>query len=311
MYEIKSDGDVFRIYNTKTKKMLKPVYKKRETALRNVEKKNCVSDVNDKYVKEKPKKKEKKEKPKKAKEFEILKANTYKTAVIEDVKPKPKPKPKPKKKEKKEKPKQEPRKYKMSKDVAGIVSNFADPSSTSKKKWKEIIDLYGDATNEFQYFYTFQDLIDLGENDFKRKDIPIVTKTINAADPKLEDPPASIINKVSKIILKNKTDTKKIIKDVVDSISSQYFDTHPDERYENMDDIATKEYDAYGLFTLYRNEDDRGFTKRVEKYRRFAYSINALKERAKENRDKFMEALVDYFKTKADSIRAKATIQNI
>jgi len=308
MYEVKSDGDVFRIYNTKTKKMLKPVYKKRETAVKNVEKKNCVSDINDKYVKEKPKKKEKKEKPKKAKEFEVIKAKTFGTAVVEDVPIKAKKKPKSKSKQGENKP----RKYKMSKDVAGVVSKFTDPSSTSKDKWKKLIEKVDDVDENLRYFKAFQDLIEMGNNDFKGS-VPLVDKIVNATDPKLYEIPASIINKISKIILKNKTETEKIVKSVVDKISNtSYVEWRDDGGQDDLyDRIGYNNFEARGYFELERKDDHSGFTSSFTRYRNVNQSIKELREDTKREKKEFMEMLVDYFKTKADAIRTKATIQNI
>ena len=91
MYEVKKEAEgKYSLYNTKTKKSLKSIYKTRDTALRNAEKKNCamkcVDKANEKYpMKKKKKGKDSKPKMKKAEEFKVEKVQRRGRAVVEEV----------------------------------------------------------------------------------------------------------------------------------------------------------------------------------------------------------------------------------
>lgn len=504
MYEIKEVDGKFRLYNTKTKSLLKPVYKRRETAVKNMEKKNCVTEINEKYQNQKPKKGKKINLPiqtaktygtaiieepklemKKAKEFEIKteKAKRYGTAVIEgkddmeelkktgidmwdnhyrfralydaiqdgmkntsgengmlnkmpvyiskayrftlpqtdtippsiinklkkmynkskeetikmmeDVmnktnaylnkstlkretnqlikdkwkidkffrftrnekdngfksshyttrgfnsrlsqfkkdttsltkkyfqllveyfeknkpeteakaKPKAKAKAKPKAKAKAAAKPEAPKKFKMSKDVAGIVSELTDTTTLSKQKWKQLMKLYEDGVEDMDYFYGFVHLLDLTDQEF-----PFVDKVYKASKFDIENIPASYVNTISKIILKNKDDTRKIIINVIRAVYEAMDKTRDEEHDENIiNNIQYSNYTADGFFRLIYDSDDNEF-EGYYKNDNYTDNLNYLKKTMKKRRSSFWDKLVEYFEAKANALRTKALIQNI
>lgn len=492
MYEIKEVGGKFRLYNSKTKTLLKPVYKKRETALKNMEKKNCVSEINEKFQKPKKPKKinlkvekaktygkavivEPKLEMKKAKEFDIKvqKAKTYGKATVEGkddlqelrnagidmwsrhyefralweaidagikknigkkdmlysmpvyveramrgtmplVNPIPasllnriskmmkKPKEETKKmieallkktngymnpsklkkateelkkndwkiegyfkfvrndkddgfnskhstwrgyggrlaklkketdadakkyfelvedyfeeqqEKKKPKPKtggdkKKPKKHNMSKDVAGIVSELTDPSSVSKRKWKELIKSFGDAVEMRDYFYAFQSMFELGDNEGGVTSMSIIDRAYDAADPHIYDVPDKVVNKIMKIVLKNKKQTKSIIKDVISAVETRERE-EADEDDDFYDNIINNDYEAAGYFKLFRNDDNTGFENSYQKNTYYTDNVRDLKKDTKKEKDAFLNKLVEYFEAKANALRTKALIENI
>ena len=304
MYSIKKDGNVYRLYNNKTNKLLKPVYIKEETAKKNLDKKNCVAEVNDKFKKPKAPKAPKEPKAKKAKQFNIEKAKTYGTMKIIDA-PKPKAKPKAKPNQKK---------FKMSKDVAGVVNQMlGDQSTTTKQLWKGLIENMKEMYSEYNYFQDLRSLIDVeqGPNNKVFPDFSELERVLKASYPDIGNVPKSVLNKIKKIILKGDAETLKIVKEVIIKLSDLMFEDDAENRYDRMDSIAYDNYDIKGFFKLYKNDNSSGFSK-VGIYKKgLAKNIARMKKTVKEERAQFYKLLVDYFKKKADNIRANVIVENI
>jgi len=313
MFQVKKIGDnTFKLFNTKTNKLLAPVYKTELTAKRNAEKKNCNLKCKDKALEKfpKPPKGERMPKPKKAKEsfIKVEPVKTYGTATIENI-------PKPKKKRKK-KEKVAPRKPNMSKDVAGIVGEMVEQNNTEPRRiWNRLKRLYVDAFDLFETLFQMQNIIDSYDNE-EGLNFKFLTYAVEQAEPDFSVP-KSIIKRISKIIRRNKEETEQIVSTIMDRMAEIRFQGDGNEiqsmdiRDEQIIDyLGYREFDIEGYFQFFLNEDRTAFTK-YSSYSNRRTTIKENKQSIQREVKEFFELLVDYFEAKANTIRAKALINAI
>src|SRR6056300_1687578 len=302
----KETANSYRILNTKTNKLLKPIYKSRETALRNLEKKNCKQTCNEKANKKYPTEKkptEKKPTEKKPTEKKVTMKATEKKVTMKAIKSKVKKDEVKQKKEAKRIPK-------LPKVLTKMVREYEAPSSTNKKLWNGLKDELIKIYETYDYAYKMHSAVELVATENKNKVPKIVQQVIDASNPRLirefsdyKSPPKEVIDKISKIILRNNTDTKKIVDDVIDKLydSEKYY-----AKMENneigfsggFDGIYEVDFEESGDYSFY-----------VFKNR--SKELKELKDRTEKDRNKFYDNLIKYFQAKAQKIKRDVTIDNI
>jgi len=326
MYEVRRINDnTFKLFNTKTNKLLAPVYKTELTAKRNAEKKNCNIKCKDKAEDKfpRPPKRGRMPKPKKAKEsfIKVEPVKMYGTATIENI---PKPK---KTRRRKKKEKVAPRKPKMAKDVAGIVNEMVEQDNTEPRRiWNRLKELYIHAYELYEILEQLYFTIDHADNDggLLREDqtvddLPELIAALKNANPDFSVP-KSIISKISKIIRRNKEETQRIVAEIMDFFenyrtSGVVEDAEDEEDRDRMDSfrdhLIRNDYDVDGYFHFKLKDDRTGFKRRYSLYRNRRSRMKEDREDIKKEVKDFFELLVEYFEAKANTIRAKALINAI
>ena len=306
-YILKKDAsNTYRIFNKKSNTLLKPIYKSRQTALRNLEKKNCITDANDKFPIEK-KKKEPKQEIKKPVEMKIEKPIIMGNKVtMKTIEAKVKKDQVKRKKEQKEESKRKP---KLPKVLTNIVKEYESSSST-KKLWNDLKDELVEIHENYEYAYKLFSAVEIVSDENGKKVPKIVEQVINATNPRLiqnikgyKSPTKEVIDKISKIILRNTKDTKKIVEDVM----SKLYDS---DKYDNMSENTEVEMSGGfdGIYEVDFEEDNKySFYTFKDKTK----NLKELKDETQKQINKFYENLIDYFKAKSQKIKRDVTIDNI